>query len=501
MNNHNDQTMLKDLASVITELQRLLDSLPRQAPDTALPEQDDRSLLIQWQKLFGGQGSVSSTPNEPAPFEPSALGEQLQPLLDQLRACQQQADRQQQQANEQLLQAARELQEFPCAPPQLPALLHDLEAPGHFFYYLWPLLECYQQALRLCASRQQQGMQDQRELCQRLLQLIDELDYGGDIGRDIADIQQQLLQQGEAGALPPLCLRLIELIIQGSRTERQHSTRFLARLNEGLEGMQGQFASSLSEGQSLVHDRQAHDADLAGELRAIGAHLASQEQTRLTQEIEQHMTGIRGILGRHEQLQQREAALLGRLQALEHRVTELKQEAGDYRRRLTSQNEKLLIDDLTQIYNRTALNERLKTEFRRWQSTQQPLCITLLDIDHFKNINDKFGHLAGDKALRLIARTLRQSLRESDFVARFGGEEFVVLMLNVDPLLLHRPLEQLRRKIEAIPFRFKQERVTITVSMGATLLQSTDTITSALDRADQALYRAKNAGRNQLVII
>ncbi|MDP5290773.1 diguanylate cyclase [Oceanimonas sp. CHS3-5] len=500
MNNHNDSMMLKDLTSVITELQTLLDTLPRTATtDAVLPEQEDgRGLLVQWQKLFSSQSAASAPAGEQTLPDLSALTDRLHPLMSQLQLCREQAERQQQQGGEQLLQAARDLQESPFAPPQLPALLHDLEAPGHFLYYLWPLLECYQQAIGQCSTRQQQGQLEQRELCQRLLQLIDELDYGGEVGREIGGIQQQLLQHNDTTALPPLCLRLIELVIQGSRTERQHSTRFLTRLNEGLEGMQGQCAHSVREGQALISDRQASDADLTGELKAIGAHLASQEQTRLTREIEQRVTTL---LTRQAHLQQREASLLARLQSLEGQVNSLQKEAHDYQQRLTSQNEKLLIDNLTQIYNRTALNERLKTEFRRWQRTRQPLCITLLDIDHFKNINDKFGHLAGDKALRLIARTLRQGLRESDFVARFGGEEFVVLMLNVDPALLHRPLQQLRQQIEAIPFRFKQERVTITVSMGATLLKNGDTVTSALERADQALYRAKNAGRNQLVIL
>ncbi|MCT7655381.1 diguanylate cyclase [Oceanimonas sp. NS1] len=85
-------------------------------------------------------------------------------------------------------------------------------------------------------------------------------------------------------------------------------------------------------------------------------------------------------------------------------------------------------------------------------------------------------------------------------MARFGGEEFVVLMLNVDPGLVSRPLEQLRKKIESIPFRFKDERVTITISIGATLLQAGDSTTSAMERADQALYQAKHAGRNRLII-
>jgi diguanylate cyclase len=90
--------------------------------------------------------------------------------------------------------------------------------------------------------------------------------------------------------------------------------------------------------------------------------------------------------------------------------------------------------------------------------------------------------------------------RKSDFVARLGGQKFIILLNNIDPEHLNTPLEKLRKKIKSIPFRFQEERVTITASIGATLFRQGDSITSALERADQALYRAKHEGRDQIVM-
>jgi diguanylate cyclase len=122
----------------------------------------------------------------------------------------------------------------------------------------------------------------------------------------------------------------------------------------------------------------------------------------------------------------------------------------------------------------------------------------MLDLDHFKRINDSYGHLAGDKVLKIIATVLRKRLRGSDFIARFGGEEFVLLLPATPPAVGAKLLETLRAAIEACPFHFKGERVTITISMGLTSFRVGEHSDLALKRADQALYRAKNAGRNRV---
>jgi diguanylate cyclase (GGDEF)-like protein len=127
--------------------------------------------------------------------------------------------------------------------------------------------------------------------------------------------------------------------------------------------------------------------------------------------------------------------------------------------------------------------------------------MAIIDIDHFKSINDKFGHMAGDKALKVIARALQNNLRDTDFLARFGGEEFVLLMPNISPDAVMVPLDNIREQIKALPFRFKDQQVSISVSIGATLFKESDKPLDAFERADQALYESKSSGRDKVNII
>jgi diguanylate cyclase len=157
-----------------------------------------------------------------------------------------------------------------------------------------------------------------------------------------------------------------------------------------------------------------------------------------------------------------------------------------------------MIDPLTGLPNRAAWSERLDHEIVQWQQHGNTLLLAMLDLDHFKNINDNYGHLAGDKVLKIIASVLRKRLRGTDFIARFGGEEFVLLMPATSPAMGAKLLETMRAAIEACPFHFKGERVTITISMGMSAFRTGEHSDLVLKRADQALYRAKNAGRNRI---
>ena len=122
----------------------------------------------------------------------------------------------------------------------------------------------------------------------------------------------------------------------------------------------------------------------------------------------------------------------------------------------------------------------------------------MLDLDHFKRINDGYGHLAGDKVLKIIATQLRKRLRPNDFIARFGGEEFVMLMPATSMAVGMQLANTLRAAIEACPFHFKGEPVTVTVSIGLAAFKPGERSDQVLKRADQALYRAKAAGRNTI---
>ena len=158
-----------------------------------------------------------------------------------------------------------------------------------------------------------------------------------------------------------------------------------------------------------------------------------------------------------------------------------------------------LRDPLTGLFNRRYLDATLSRELARCQREGQPLTVLVIDADHFKRVNDSYGHAAGDDVLRAIAQVLQSTLRTEDVVCRYGGEEFVAVLPGADLVLAAARGEALRVRIEALQIATESGLVQITVSIGAALAQVGDTPVSAFKRADEAVYRAKQTGRNRVV--
>jgi len=181
------------------------------------------------------------------------------------------------------------------------------------------------------------------------------------------------------------------------------------------------------------------------------------------------------------------------------RLRKYQSQLEDYHRRLELTNARLrtlsVTDDLTGLNNRFAFEEEFRNELARAQQCDSPLSLLFLDADNFKLYNDKFGHPAGDDALRAIARFLKESMRTSDFVARIGGDEFVIILPGTPSESAGMLAERCRKALESATW---PERP-ITVSIGTASLDGrtidTDTLIS---EADQALYHAKATGRNQV---
>jgi len=159
-------------------------------------------------------------------------------------------------------------------------------------------------------------------------------------------------------------------------------------------------------------------------------------------------------------------------------------------------------DSLTGLLNRRAFMERMNEEIRRASREKRPLSLIMSDIDHFKRINDTFGHQVGDMVLQKFTRQLTESSRIYDFVGRYGGEEFVHCLPGADATKAGSVAERIRMRVEAmrIVMPDRSEPIQITVSSGTALFrpESDDSLDLMLKRADDALYRAKKAGRNRV---
>lgn len=300
--------------------------------------------------------------------------------------------------------------------------------------------------------------------------------------------------------LLPILDDLATLMLAITDSGQHEFEAYLQQLNERLEAFQSNLQAA-SEGHA-DNSSAARAMDTQIREQVDGLQNSVQEAADLDdlkQVLENHLEGLLGTMDQHQkQRDAREQEVASRLKSLAERVAHMEQEALGYREHLEEQRQKALIDPLTGLPNRAAWGERLDHEIAQWQQHGNTLSLAMLDLDHFKRINDSYGHLAGDKVLKIIATVLRKRLRDSDFIARFGGEEFVLLLPATTPAVGAKLLETLRAAIEACPFHFKGERVTITISMGLAAFRPGEHSDLVLKRADQALYRAKNAGRNRV---
>jgi diguanylate cyclase len=300
--------------------------------------------------------------------------------------------------------------------------------------------------------------------------------------------------------LLPILDDLAVLMLAITDSGQHEFEAYLKQLNERLEAFQGHLQVA-SDGHADSRDA-ARELDTQIREQVDGLQSSVQDAAdldSLKHVLESHLEGLLGTMDQHQQQRdQREQEVAARLKGLAERVANMEQEAQGYREHLEVQRQKALIDPLTGLPNRAAWSERLDHEVNAWHQQGNSLSLAMLDLDHFKRINDGYGHLAGDKVLKIIANVLRKRLRSSDFIARFGGEEFVLLMPNSSLTDALAAGEVLRAAIEACPFHFKGEPVTITVSMGVAQFLPGERSDLALKRADAALYRAKAAGRNQV---
>ena len=160
-----------------------------------------------------------------------------------------------------------------------------------------------------------------------------------------------------------------------------------------------------------------------------------------------------------------------------------------------------LTDELTELPNRRCFDNEFNKEFLRAQRYRNNLTLVMFDIDHFKQVNDTYGHQCGDYILKQVSKAALQTFRQTDTVYRTGGEEFMVILTETDINQCIIPLERFRKTIETMLLDFNNQNISITVSIGACQYSSDiKTKEELIEKADNALYKAKNSGRNQTVL-
>lgn len=315
------------------------------------------------------------------------------------------------------------------------------------------------------------------------------------------NLQRALLSSDSWDELREGLNQVADLIVAAVTRSQREFEAFLKRLDERLESLKENFSVQSTAQTGRQAAAASLDQSIREKIEQVGLHIEKIEQgddlQDLKQSVSQHLESI-GQAVEHFRAEEteREKMLTEQLMAMQEKMVVMEAHSEQMQGQVRKERERAMTDLLTQLPNREAWQERLSFEFTRWKRYQYPVTVGMLDIDLFKRVNDSYGHKAGDRVLQLVAREVKNRLRDTDFVARFGGEEFVLIFPETTPDDAKVAVDKLRNAISALPFHFGGQPVTITFSAGLAAYTAGDTEESVFIRADRALYLAKGAGRD-----
>lgn len=337
------------------------------------------------------------------------------------------------------------------------------------------------------------------EITRELKELIAPYYTKNDKDTTLKEINQKLNAGLGHKELLECCLVMIRFVIKDLITEASAATKLINDIHKSLVKINQGIKTTISKSQRRLDKREQQNKAMKAQISAMETAISDTHQI---DDLKKHTTEYLAKLQNSLQMSELEERaeqekVISLLQSMQKRLEELETKADQYKAKLLQQRINSMIDTLTKLPNRMAYDERAELEFTKVKQADKSVFMAILDIDHFKRINDKYGHSVGDKTLQIIANHIRKLIDKEDFLSRWGGEEFVALLFDESQQSALDKLESLREKIAKLPFMFKGNRVSVTVSIGLTSVASHNTINDAFDVADKLLYEAKDGGRNQ----
>jgi len=281
--------------------------------------------------------------------------------------------------------------------------------------------------------------------------------------------------------------------------ERQQLEKLLQQVTSQLNAIGSLINGEVIDRGAARQSRADLDARVRSEIRDLDQQITRLDDlSEVRRTAQTHISAIDDHLQVFEAREQtRDESAGERNEGMRERIQELERETTALQSALLREQKLALTDALTRIPNRLAYQERVKQDFQRWKRFRRPLVLLVWDIDHFKAINDTYGHPAGDKVLQLVAQLFKRQLRATDFVCRQGGEEFVMLLDGAADDMALQLANRMREAIGSMGFHCRGAPVAVTISCGLTSFQESDTPESVFQRADKLLYKAKHSGRNR----
>ncbi len=340
-----------------------------------------------------------------------------------------------------------------------------------------------------------------KELLGRFSSILNTLVISKKHKANVSKIKSSLHGQISNQNLMTECLNVFDFMIEDLEQERNRAKVFLSTISETLTSVQVSVIATIATSSESNEQHAAINLDLSEKIKqvSIGINDAG-SLSEMKVDVNDQIQQIAQTLKNKAELENSQNIVLNeKLNSMSAKVEKLEQQSKVFEKRIQEVQAKSFQDALTKLANRASFDEFFAKELVRFHHKQFDLAITVIDLDDFKRINDTFGHTAGDKTLQVIADTLTKVMGNDVFISRYGGEEFVLIFKDVDKITVMNRLNMLRKKVASLPFTFKGTRVTITLSIGVTLVQRDDIVHSAFERADTALYRAKHEGKNKVV--
>jgi len=335
-----------------------------------------------------------------------------------------------------------------------------------------------------------------------LADLLEQLPLSPDARDQAEQLRNQLSALAAAGEWDRVVDGTAELVIEALDKSQKEFEQFLLTLDQQLSqinsflGWQGQNESARKDStkqlNTLVRNQVGSISKAVGEASDINNLKASVQDQLKT------IVGSMDEFIEHES--QREQVLEQQLEAMREQLTVVQTESQSIRKKLHSETLRALTDALTGLPNREAFNERFTLERERFLRYKHPASMAILDIDHFKQVNDNHGHLVGDRVLQAFATKIQEMIRSTDFLARYGGEEFILIIPETDTTAAHALLEKIRGAVAQMQPKSLGTQNSITVSGGLAAFQLYEKADDLIERTDKALYQAKDDGRNRIVI-
>ncbi len=332
-----------------------------------------------------------------------------------------------------------------------------------------------------------------------------QINLGEEHPRRISELRQLISRCEDMDNLFALIEDILEILRSYTRhvnSELAHFAGLMTEIGRNLLEMEGHFTSSLTNVRQSYSLNTSFNTSLEKQMDDMrGSVHISKTLTELKGFVVSKLAIIKTGLEnkrREDELQLQQATT--EMTDLKHLLKEMKEEIYEVRAQARTLEQEILLDALTGIHNRRAYEQKLLEVWKRYQENGQSFGMLMADIDHFKNINDHYGHWAGDRCLAELSRLMKMTMRKTDFLARYGGEEFIAILPDLGEADTRALAEKLRLTVEKARFIFQNRQIPITISIGCTHTKPVDQNCLALfNRADAALYEAKRSGRNRVM--